>query len=150
MSGAFYFPLRVSLKIFPHVVVFYFQDVAYFRPARYRDGGGCIFFFFYRVVLLLDTGLSHVASWCCDSAAMKGADRKNVRPARKVLRKRWFGGLSPFLCCPGKWSGLNRISILIGRKYATTITVKLIYAPNKNTKFFLLQELRPRMKVWST
>ena len=25
------------------------------------------------------------------------------------------------------------------RKYATTITVKLIYAPNKNTKFFLLQ-----------
>ena len=25
-------------------------------------------------------------------------------------RKRKFGGLSPFLCCPGKWSGLNRIS----------------------------------------
>ena len=29
--------------------------------------------------------------------------------------------------------------ILIGWKYVTTITVKLIYAPNKNTKFFLLQ-----------
>ena len=29
-------------------------------------------------------------------------DRKNVRPARKILRKREFGGLSPFLCCPGK------------------------------------------------
>ena len=28
--------------------------------------------------------------------------------------------------------------ILIGWKYATIITVKLIYAPNKNTKFFLL------------
>ena len=40
---------------------------------------------------------------------MKGADRKYVRPARKVLRKRKFGGLSTFLCCPGKWSGLNRI-----------------------------------------
>ena len=41
---------------------------------------------------------------------MKGADRKYIHPARKVLRKRLFGGLSPFLCCPGKWSRLNRIS----------------------------------------
>ena len=41
---------------------------------------------------------------------MKGADRKYVRPYRKVLTKRWFGGLSPFLCNPGKWSELNRIS----------------------------------------
>ena len=41
---------------------------------------------------------------------MKRVDRIYVRPARKVLRKRKFGGLSPFLCCPGKWSGLNRIS----------------------------------------
>ena len=40
----------------------------------------------------------------------EGADRKYVRPARKVLRKREFGGFSPFLCCLGKWSGLNRIS----------------------------------------
>ena len=28
----------------------------------------------------------------------------------KVLRKSYFGGLSPFLCCPGKWSRLNSIS----------------------------------------
>ena len=41
---------------------------------------------------------------------MKGADRKYVRPVRKVLRKSEFSGLSPFLCCPGKWSGLNRIT----------------------------------------
>ena len=39
---------------------------------------------------------------CCDSDAIWGADRKYVRPVRKV------GGLS--LCCPGKLSGLNRIS----------------------------------------
>ena len=64
---------------------------------------------------------------------MKGTDRKYVRPVRKVLRNRQFGGLTPFLCCPGKWSGLK-----IWWKYATTITVKLIYAPNKNMKFFLL------------
>ena len=51
-----------------------------------------------------------LSSWCCASAAMKEADRKYVHPVRKVLRKRWSGGLSPFLCCPGKWSGLNRIS----------------------------------------
>ena len=25
---------------------------------------------------------------CCDSAAMKGADRKYVRPVRKILRKK--------------------------------------------------------------
>ena len=41
---------------------------------------------------------------------MKGADKKYVYPARKVLRKREFGGFSPFLCCPGKWSGQNGIS----------------------------------------
>ena len=41
---------------------------------------------------------------------MKGADRKYVRPYRKVLGKREFAGLSPFLCRLGKWSGLNRIS----------------------------------------
>ena len=33
------------------------------------------------------------------------------------------------------------LAILIGWKYATTITVKLIYVPNKNTKFFLLHNL---------
>ena len=32
------------------------------------------------------------------SAAMKGSEEVIV------------GWLSPFLCCPGKWSGLNRIS----------------------------------------
>ena len=49
----------------------------------------------------------HASNSCC---AMKGADSKYVRPVRKVLRKRVFGGLSPFLCCLEKWSGLNRIS----------------------------------------
>ena len=41
---------------------------------------------------------------------MKGADSGYVCPVQKVLRKRVFGGFSPFLCCPEKWSGLNRIS----------------------------------------
>ena len=45
---------------------------------------------------------------------MKGADRKYVRPVQKVLRKRAFGGLSPFLCCPKKWPGLNRMSSSLG------------------------------------
>ena len=36
----------------------------------------------------------------------------SVHPVRKVLRKRVFGGLSPFLCCPEKWSGLNWTSHL--------------------------------------
>ena len=54
--------------------------------------------------------IRRLSSWCRDSAAIWGADRKYARPAGKVLKKRWFGRLSPFLCCPEKWSGLNRIS----------------------------------------
>ena len=45
---------------------------------------------------------------------------------------------------PGRMASV----ILIGWKYATTITVKLIYAPNKNTKFFLLQELFKEKGEW--
>ena len=70
---------------------------------------------------------------------MKGADRKYVRPAPKVLWKREFGGLSPFLFCPGKWSGLNRISHPHWVKVCDDHNGQLFYAPNKNTKFFLLQ-----------
>ena len=40
---------------------------------------------------------------------MQGADRTYICPVRKVLRKRVFGGFSPFFCCPEKWSGLNRM-----------------------------------------
>ena len=39
--------------------------------------------------------------------------RQKVHPScSKGSEKRGFDGLSPFLCCPGKWSGLNRISHL--------------------------------------
>ena len=44
----------------------------------------------------------------------------------------------PFMLPRGGDLGRMASVILIGWKYATTITVKLIHAPNKNTKFFLL------------
>ena len=37
-------------------------------------------------------------------------DRRFIHPAWKILRKRKFGALSPFLCDPGKSSGQNWIS----------------------------------------
>ena len=44
----------------------------------------------------------------------------------------------PFMLPRGDDPGRMASVILIGWKYVTTITVKLIYAPNINTKFFLL------------
>ena len=66
--------------------------------------------------------------------------QKYVRPARKILRKREFGGLSPNPICPGKSSGPNGIrhphrvkiyDVTNGRNNLRT----------KHTKFFLLPVL---------
>ena len=50
----------------------------------------------------------------------------------------------PFMLPRGGDQGRMASVILFGGKYATIIMVKLIYAPNKNTKFFLLQEKAAR------
>ena len=67
-------------------------------------------------------------------------DRKYVHSDRKILRKRKFGGLSPLFYVARK----NGRRIFSPNKddlsySAWIITVKFIYAPNKNMKFFLLQ-----------
>ena len=69
---------------------------------------------------------------------MKGTDRKCVRPVQKVLKRRVFGGLSPFLCYPEKWSGLNRISHPHWVKICDDHNGQINLRANKNTKFFLL------------
>ena len=74
-----------------------------------------------------------VCWFCC----YKGSGQK-VRPSRsKCSEEEVVWRAFTIFMLSGK---IARAVILIGWKYATTITVKLIYAPNKNKKFFLLQE----------
>ena len=64
---------------------------------------------------------------------------------KRYLRKRKFRALSPPLYCLGHFPGQNGISHPHWMKICDeTITVKLIYAPNKNSKFFLLQDISPK------
>ena len=78
-------------------------------------------------------------------------DRKYVRPARKILRKRGFDELSPFLCSLEKWSRQNRTShphwVKICDDHNGQINLrakqkyKVLSAP---TKFGLLKPLNDR------
>ena len=66
--------------------------------------------------------------------------RIDVRSHWGFLREREFRGFSSIFSAARKYgSGWIGQVILIGWKCSATLTVKLNYAPNKNTSFFLLQ-----------
>ena len=74
--------------------------------------------------------------------------RIDVRSHWGFLREREFRGLSSIFGAARKYcSGWIGQVILIWWKCSVTLTVKLNYAPNKNTSFFLLQALRQLLQV---
>ena len=66
--------------------------------------------------------------------------RERTESTSVLLQRFWrrgsLAGFHHFYVARENGPGWIGWVILIGWKYATTITVKLIYAPNENTKFF--------------
>ena len=86
--------------------------------------------------------LDGFSSWWCDAAA--AIEEQTVRRLfllKSSEEEKMFWRLSSIFGAARKdGPGWIRLVILIGWKYAATLTVKLKYAPNKNTNFFLLQD----------
>ena len=76
--------------------------------------------------------------------------RIDVRSLWGFLSERAIRGLSSIFGTAKKYgSGWIGQVILIGGKCSATLTVKLNYAPNKNSSFFLLQVSTAKFVSWS-
>ena len=76
----------------------------------------------------------------CFAARVREKERKGLSYSKSIWGRGRFVRFHRLLYCPGKSSVQNGISHPYWVKiWDETITVKLIYAPNKNSKFFLLQ-----------